>query len=274
MKDLRAEYGQYAVVTGASSGIGEQFARHLSAAGVNVVLVARRKDRLESLATELSLAHGTDNLVVALDLLADGAVDELSRQIANLDVGIVVANAGIASSGPLVNSSLAYELEVLTLDAVVPLQMAHHFGRDFARRGRGAIVLVASTLEASPAPYAANYAAVKAYVSSLGQALHYELKKDGVDVLVVSPGMTKTEITERSVGLDFEKIGGPRMAASRVAEVALNNLARRARVIPGATNNAADLLIKHLLPRSWAVNTFGWLFGRALVETTPQGAET
>jgi uncharacterized protein len=99
MKDLRAAYGPYAIVTGASSGIGEQLARQLSAAGVHVVLVARRKDRLEALAAELARAHGTDNVVLALDLLAEGAVDDLARQTADLDVGIVVANAGISSAG-------------------------------------------------------------------------------------------------------------------------------------------------------------------------------
>ncbi len=270
MKDLRVTYGRYAVVTGASSGIGEQFARHLSAVGVNVVLVARRKDRLEVLADELSRAHGTDNIVFALDLLADGAVDELARGVADLDVGIVVANAGISSAGPLVNNSLATELDVLTLDAVVPLRMAHHFGREFARRGRGAIILVASSLEASATPYTANYGAVKAYVSSLGQALHYELKNQGVDVLVVSPGMTKTEGAQRSNGLDFQKISSPRMAPSQVVQAALRNLGKRARVIPGVTNNAADLLIKHVLPRSLSVTMFGRLFGRALVDTAPR----
>lgn len=269
MKDLRTAYGPYAVVTGASSGIGEQFARHLSSAGVSVVLVARREDRLRALAAELSQAHGTDNVVIGLDLLADGAVDELIRRVCDLDIGIVVINAGISSAGPLVDSSLAYELEVFTLDAVVPLQMAHAFGSALVRRGRGASVLVASTLEASAVPYVANYAAAKAYVSSLGQALHYELKRDGVDVLVVSPGMTQTEITERSFGLDPQKISGPRMAASRVAQAALNSLGIRAHVVPGFTNRVADLLLKHVIPRSLSVTMFGWLFGRALIDTPP-----
>ncbi|TVS84009.1 SDR family NAD(P)-dependent oxidoreductase [Mycobacterium helveticum] len=269
MKNLRAAYGQYALVTGASAGIGEQFARQLSAAGINVVLVARRKDRLEALASELSRAHGTDNVVIALDLLSDAAVDELARRVGDLDVGIVVANAGIPSAGVLVNSSIAYELEVLTLDAVVPLQMAHVFGNALVRRGRGAVVLVASSLEASAVPYVANYAAAKAYVSLLGQALHYELKRDGVDVLVLSPGMTKTEIAKRSSGLDLQKISGPRMAAAPVVEAALNNLGKRARVVPGGSNRLVDLLIKLVIPRSLSAKMFGWLFGRALFETTP-----
>ena len=93
-------------------------------------MVARRRDRLEALAAELTRQHGTANQVVALDLLAEGAVDELWRQVGDLDVGIVVANAGISVAGPLVDNSPIEELNVLTLDGVVPLQLAHRFGPD------------------------------------------------------------------------------------------------------------------------------------------------
>src|SRR5690349_19705196 len=106
MKNLRSTYGRYAVVTGASSGIGEQFARELAAAGVDVVLVARRTDRLEALAAELSRTHGTTNKVVTLDLLTSGAVDDLWQQVADLDVGIVVAAAGVYFGGALVANTL------------------------------------------------------------------------------------------------------------------------------------------------------------------------
>jgi NAD(P)-dependent dehydrogenase (short-subunit alcohol dehydrogenase family) len=127
-----------------------------------------------------------------------------------------VANAGFYFAGPLVANSLAEELDVLTLHGAVPLQLAHRFGRDFAQRGRGAIILVSSSVAASPVPFEANYAAVKAYVLSPGQALNYELKKDGVDVLVVSPRQTQTEGLDNAVGIDFSKLGGPRMAPPRV----------------------------------------------------------
>ncbi|TDH55532.1 SDR family NAD(P)-dependent oxidoreductase [Mycobacterium talmoniae] len=148
MTNLAATYGEYAIATGASSGIGEEFARHLSSVGLNVVLVARRIDRLQRLAGELSDAYDTHTIVLALDLLADGAVAELHRRVAHLDIGIVVVNAAMSTTGPLVNNSLSEELAVLRLDGAVPLETAHRFGRDFARRRRGAIILVASSLEA------------------------------------------------------------------------------------------------------------------------------
>ncbi len=268
MKDLRATYGQYAVVTGASSGIGAEFTRQLSAAGVNVVLVARRQDRLEALAAELTGLHGTANEVVAIDLLAEGAVDELCRRVVDLDVGIVVANAGIWRAGPFVDHSLADELDVLTLDAAVPMQLAHRFGQRFAQRHRGGIVLVSSSVAAVPVPNQANYAAVKAYVLSLGLALHHELKKDGVDVVVVSPGITQTEGVDNGSGLDFDKLGSTRMAPSRVAHAALSSLGRRAHVIPGAVNNAGDLVSRHLLPRRVATRVFGSYIRRGLTDNS------
>ncbi|WP_119698784.1 SDR family NAD(P)-dependent oxidoreductase [Microbacterium halotolerans] len=265
MKDLRA-YGAYAIVTGASSGIGRQFARQLAAARVNVVLVARHKDRLEELATEISDEHGIECRTVALDLLANGAIDQLSQEVAGLDVGIVVANAGIYYAGPLVDNDLADELDVLALDAAVPLQLAHRFGREFVRRQRGALILVSSSIAASPVPYEANYAAAKAYVLSLGQALNYEWKKDGVDVLVVSPGPTQTEGLDNAVGIDFSTMGGAKMDPAQVARTALDSLGKRAHVIPGFSNNLADMAAKYLLPRSTSVRMYGRIIKQALTD--------
>lgn len=264
MKNLRDAYGRYAIVTGASSGIGEEFARQLAAAGVNVILVARRKGPLEVLSAELSRAHGTTNKVVALDLLAEGAVDELWRRVSDLDVGIVIANAGISATGRLVDHPLAEELNVLALDGAVPLQLAHRFGQNFVQRHRGAIVLVSSTIAASPVPYLANYAAVKAYVLSLGRALNYELKPDGVDVLAVSPGPTQTP-GHQTAGIDIRGVSV--MAPSQVVRTALRSLGKRTHVIPGATNTFMDLIGKYLMPRWFSVRFYGRLFQRALARS-------
>ncbi|MFI9486149.1 SDR family NAD(P)-dependent oxidoreductase [Promicromonospora sp. NPDC052451] len=264
MKDLRA-YGSYAVVTGASSGIGAEFARQLAAAGLDLVLVARRRDRLAALAAELADRHGTASRVVVLDLLDDGAVAELRAAVADLDVGMVVANAGTSVPGVLTEHSLADELDVLTLNGTVTLQLAHGFGQDFARRGRGAVVLLSSMIAAVPVPYQANFAAVKAYVSSLGQALNHELKRDGVDVLVLSPGQTRTEGLDNTPGIDFDRLVGRKMDPSRVVRAALDGLGRRAHVVPGVVNNVADLMSRYLMPRRLSVRMYGRLIGGALV---------
>lgn len=268
MKELRTAYGSYAVVTGASSGIGQEFARQLAAAGLNLVLVARRRERLEALAAELAGRHGTDSQVVALDLLDDGAADELWRRVADLDVGIVVANAGASVPGEFTAHSLSDELNILALNGTVSMQLAHRFGGDFAQRGRGAIILVSSMIAAGPVPYQANFAAVKAYVSSLGQALNRELKKDGVDVLVLSPGQTRTEGLDNTAGIDFDKLMGRKMAPSQVVHAALDGLGKRAHVIPGALNTSMDVMTRHLIPRRMSVRLYGSLIKGALTDST------
>jgi len=134
VKDLRSKYGDYAIVTGASAGIGEQFTRQLAAKGMNVVMVARRKDRLDALANEIVHQHGTLAEVVELDLIVEGAVDELVRRTAHLDIGMVIANAGNYAAGPFLSNDLGGEVDVLTLNATVPMELTHRFGRRFAGR--------------------------------------------------------------------------------------------------------------------------------------------
>lgn len=266
MKDLRA-YGEHALVTGATSGIGKQFAMQLAAAGLDLVLVARGQRRLEALAAELTKAYGIRARPVALDLLSPGALDALEEQVSGLDIGIVVANAGIFYAGPLVDNELTDELDVVTLDALVPLQLAHRFGRGFVRHRRGALILVSSSIAGSPVPYQANYAASKAFVLSLGQALHHEWKKHDVDVLVVSPGQTRTEGLENASGIDFSRMGGPTMDPSQVARTALKNLGERAHVVPGFANRLADAAGRHLLPRSVSSTMYGRIIERALTSS-------
>jgi hypothetical protein len=269
MKDLASKYGMYALVTGASSGIGAQFATQLAAAGLQLVLVARRKDRLEALASELRARHGTAVEIIELDLARNGAVAELARRTEHLDVGFLVAAAGVITSGPFVRGPLDAETGLLTVNLVVPMQLAHTFGARFAERGRGGMVLISSTVGNQAAPYLANYAAAKAYIASLGQALNYELKRDGVDVLVLEPGPTRTEGVETAEGIDFSKLPLPMMAPHRVVRKALRSIGRRQLVIPGRLNRFTDVMGKYLTPRRVQTAMYGLLLSRALVEPTP-----
>lgn len=146
MKDLRSRYGKYALVTGASSGIGAEFAEQLAAAGLSLVLVAGRKDRLDALAARLRADHGTATEVIGLDLAADGAVTELARRTSHLDIGLVVISAATVTAGPFLGNALAAELTLVRLNLAVPAELAHVYGRLLARRGRGGIVLVSSAV--------------------------------------------------------------------------------------------------------------------------------
>ncbi|HYB87905.1 MAG TPA: SDR family NAD(P)-dependent oxidoreductase [Streptosporangiaceae bacterium] len=266
MRDLRARYGEYALITGASSGIGAEFAEQLAAAGLNLILVARRKDRLDTLAGRLRAAHGTAAEVIGLDLAADGAVAELARRTARLDIGLIVASAGVVTAGPFLGNDLAAETALLNLNLLVPAQLAHVYGQQLSRRGRGGIILVSSAVAFSPVPYTANYAAAKAYTASLGQALYYELKLAGVDVLTLAPGPVRTEGAENADGIDFGKLPVPAMHPAPVVRAALRSLGRKPLAIPGAANKVSDLAGKYLIPRRTQTAMFGTLVSRALHE--------
>ena len=271
MTDLRTRYGEYALVTGASSGIGAEFAEQLAATGLNLVLVARRKDRLDALAGRLRAAHGTATEVIELDLAADSAVAELARRTARLDIGLVISSAGVVTSGPFLGNDLAAELVLLRLNLTVPAQLAHVYGRLLARRGRGGIVLVSSAVAFSPVPYTANYAAAKAYIASLGQALHYELNGAGVDVLTLAPGPVRTEGADNAEGIDFGKLPVPAMQPAPVVRAALRALGRKPLIIPGFLNKASDFAGKYLTPRRVQAAMFGALVSRALDEKPHRG---
>ncbi|MFI5614131.1 SDR family NAD(P)-dependent oxidoreductase [Amycolatopsis sp. NPDC051903] len=264
MKDVRTRYGRYAVVTGASAGIGAEFAAQLAASGFDLALVARRKDKLEALAEQVREEHGTTTEVIELDLGREGAVTELLRRTAHLDVGLVVASAGIATAGPFLDTPLADESALLDLNLSVPMRLSHEYGRQFRTKGRGGLVLVSSAVAFAAIPYLANYSAAKAYLANFGQALRHELKPAGVDVLVLAPGPTATEGFAGAEGIDFAKLPMPAMSARRVVRAALRALGRKPLVIPGFPNRVNDFLGKHVTPRRIQTAMYGTLVRRAL----------
>jgi hypothetical protein len=264
VKNLRSKYGQFAVITGASSGIGAEFARQLAKAGLDLVLVARSRDKLEHIGGELHDEFGTRVEIVELDLLDAGAIDELTRRTEELDIGLVVLAAGIFTAGPFTGNDLSAETDVVTLGAIRPMQLTHHYAGAFVERQRGGIILVASTVGHQSAPYLANYAATKAYVATLGQALSYELKPSGVDLTVLSPGPTNTEGVRTAAGIDFAKLPLPMMKPKPVVTKALKGLGRRSLVIPGRINKTTDVMAKYLSPRPVLTRMYGFLLSRAL----------
>jgi short-subunit dehydrogenase len=222
-----------ALITGASSGIGEQFARQLAARGHAVVLVARRADRLERLAEDLpTQAHA-----VPCDLATDAAA--LPKRVAALgvEVDLLVNNAGFGTSGPFLDHDPARDAEQVRLNCEAIVTLTHAFLPDMVERGRGGIINVASSAGMQPIPYESVYAATKAFAISFTDALHTELRGSGVRVLAVNPGPVPTEWQEVA-GYEAGRAGvvPGRIPAEQVVRESLAAYDRgRRSVIPGRT---------------------------------------
>lgn len=222
-----------ALVTGASAGIGEQFARQLSARGHHVTLVARRRERLEALAAELG-----DATVLSADLASAEGRDALGAEVQEngRDVEILVNNAGFGVYGAFRSTDRARELEQVRLLCETVVDLSHRFYGAMCARGRGAIINVASSSGFQPAPYNAGYAAAKAYVIALSEGLHGEGAEEGVTVTTVCPGPVRTEFQEKS-GAEFFEDRTPKamwVSAEQVAESGLAAAEKGRRlVIPG-----------------------------------------
>ncbi len=225
---LRTKYGPWAIVTGASSGIGREVAVQLAGAGLNLVLVARTQSALDQLALELKARHAINVRVLPLDLTAESAVAELAAATADLDVGLLVAAAGFGTSGPFLDTPDDAEHEMLAVNCRAVLGLTREFGRRFAARGRGGLVLFGSIVGFQGVPNAAHYAATKAYVQSLGEGIAVELKPLGVDVLVSAPGPTHSGFAGRA-GMTM----GAALTSAEVARGTLRALGRRTVVLPG-----------------------------------------
>ena len=224
----RDRYGPVAVVTGASDGIGQAFARDLAARGLDLVVVARRADRLRALADELTAAHGIAVTVVDTDLGRPAGVARVVEATADLDVGLLVAAAGFGTSGRLLDQPLAAELDMIDVNCRSVVALTHPIGRRLVRRGRGGIVLMSSLVAFQGVPRAANYAATKAFIQSLAEGLRTELKAHGVDVVASAPGPIASGFAARA-----NMQMGMSQPPAVVSRQTLDALGRKTTVRPG-----------------------------------------
>ena len=240
-------YGPFALVTGASSGIGAEFARQLAARGLSLILCARRKDRLDALGAELVARHGVEVLAVECDLSRADFWPELDRAIGPRDVGLLVNNAGFGDKGPFLDSDLTMQLRMLDTNCRAPLVLTHAIGKRLVARRRGGIVFTSSTAAYQGLPFSSHYAATKGYELQLAEGLWYELARQGVDVLALCPGPTDTEGPKRT-GVNPKKVPIEPMKVEAVVADALDAIGHRPSVIPGVANRLAYLAVR-LLPR-------------------------
>jgi len=246
-------YGPWAVVAGASEGLGASFSRRLAGHGLNLVLVARRVGPLEELAAELRERHHVEIQVKPLDLGAPDLVDGLKKATANLDVGLVIYNAAYSPVGAFLSYPVEDHLKAIDVNVRGPLRVSHYFGDRFAKRGRGGIILMSSLSGIQGTAMVVNYAATKAYDTVLAEGLWYELGKKGVDVLACVAGATLTPSYEGSTDrIPTSWLARP-MQPDEVTEQALRDLGQRPRGVSGRRNRFAAALLNRLLPRRAAI---------------------
>lgn len=239
-----------ALVTGASSGIGEEVARQLAGRGHNLIIVARRIERLRELTGELADEHGVRVEPLAVDLAMQEARDELAAAVEalGLDVEVLVNNAGFGGSGNVhrAEPERLRAMVRLNCEAVVDLQA--RYSAAMVERERGAIINIASTASFQPIPGTATYAATKAFVLSLSEATHAELGGKGITVTAVCPGPVKTEFAEvAGLGDANEKLPGFIWTdVEQVAREAVEGAEKDRRVVvPGLVNRAGALAGQH-----------------------------
>ena len=253
----KERFGPWALVTGASSGIGKEFARQIAASGINVVLVARREKLLDEVGQGLANGFNVQYRTVVADLSQEGFLDKLAEATNDLDIGLVVSNAGTGNPGEFLKLDRQLHRTTLRVSTMAHLDITHHFGAKLAKRRRGGIVLAGAMGAENGVPLMANDGAAKAYVHSLGEALHYEFKPLGVCVTVLAAGFTDTAVLGK-FGLDPKTMPLKPMSVEQCVSEALSGLRKnRSKVVPGRLNRIMNALVPAFLARTLEADLLG-----------------
>lgn len=192
------QYGQWALITGASDGIGKATAIELAKLGFSLILVARREHLLIQLSHELKQHYGTDCRMIVTDLTHRNSIKIILEQTANIEIGLLVTAAGFGSSGYFTDNQLEEELNMIDVNCRSVVNLSHYFSQYFKAQKRGGIILYSSIVAFQGVAFSTNYAATKAFIQSFGEGLYRELKPYGVDVLIVAPAPVDTGFGQRA----------------------------------------------------------------------------
>jgi short-subunit dehydrogenase len=251
----------WVLITGASSGFGEEFARRYAEQGYALVLVARRLDRLQALAETLRQQHGAQIVVEQVDLSDVAAIVRLQERLRErgIAIDILINNAGHGLQGPFMDAPLDSVLSMVQLDVASLTAVTHIFAQEMRERRRGKILLVASMLAYQGVENFAVYSAAKAYVLRLGEALHRELKHEGITVTALCPGMSDTGFAKAAQQKITTTLKLLMMKPAPVVRTGMRALHKgRISVVPGWLNKASVILM-------WA--TPRWLHQAAFSRT-------
>ena len=254
---LKTKYGQLALIAGASEGIGEAFSHYLAAQGMELILIARREEPLKTLANKLSDTYNIHVECLPFDLSTPTAAADLTQKLEGRSIDIFVYNAAVSYIGPFEKQSIADHTQLAHLNMITPLNLVHSIGNKMLKKGKGAVIIMASMAGLQGTGFIASYAATKAFDRVLAESLWYEWKNRGVDVMACIAGATTTPGYLKSNPAKL-KVGGPSLqTADQVVKECFDNLGKRPSFISGRSNRFASFLMQRLFPRKWAVNIIG-----------------
>ncbi len=254
---FRTKYGPWALVAGASAGLGAAYATQLAALGLNLVLVARRAPELEALATALRERNHVETRTLALDLGQPDAAALLDQQTADIEVGLLVYNATRSLIGPFLDLALDDHLDELAVNVRTPMELAWRFGRRFSARRHGGVILMSSMSASLGSALISNYGATKAYTLVLAEGLWEELRAQGVDVLAALPASISTPGAQASGAQRQRAADATTLTPEVVARETLAALGRGPTVTPGGVVKLASFFMKRVMPRTSAIRMMG-----------------
>jgi uncharacterized protein len=252
---FREKYGPWALVAGASEGLGAAYAEELAARGINLVLVARRSELLHVLAESLHNNHKVDVRMLALDLSQVDTASEIIEQTKDLDVGLLIYNAAASFIGPFLQTPLEKHLKEIDTNVCMPMILVHAFGQRMMARKRGGMVLMGSLSSFQGSPFIATYSATKAFNLILGESLWDEWRRAGVDVLTSLGGSIRTP--NYLASQPDENKGVSLMEPRDVVLETFDALGKQPTVIPGGGNRISSFIVRRVMSRRMAITLMG-----------------
>lgn len=252
---LLTKYGEWAIVTGASSGIGLELASQLAEAGFNIMIVARNLDKLKKVQDELETKFNIIILIVAADVSSSEGISKIIASSKDLKIGLLIVSAGYGTSGYFIDNSIYEEVDMLRVNCEALLILSHYYGQYFIQQKRGGLILLSSMVAFQGTPYASNYAATKAYVQTLAEGLREEFKPYGVDILAAAPGPVESGFGQRakmkmSMSLTPSQVGVPILRA----------LGKSTTVLPGLLTKILVYSLR-MVPRNMKVKIMQKVMG-------------
>ncbi len=254
---FKQKYGNTALVAGASEGMGAAYARALAARGLDLILIARRKEPLDAAANQITAEFGVKVTPIVCDLATSDATQQIIDAIGDTQVDFLVYNAALSYIGPYLSTGLATHEDIAAVNMLTPLAMLHYFGGKMVERGKGGVVLMSSLAGFQGSGFLATYAATKAFNRILGESLWYEWKAKGVDVIACCAGATATPNYINTNPGKASPLEPKPQRPEQVVEECLRKIGKQPSFISGTGNKLVSFLMQHIFSRRMAVNMMG-----------------